>query len=104
MVDLLPVAYRYCARSSVMVFQGDETTFELLGMRLERKSSFLLANFLFEVNYLRARTIILCSVLIPNTQSPALRPSGKTLAQRSGGAWFGSRPSQTKDFKISISS
>ncbi|GFS05526.1 hypothetical protein ElyMa_001202200 [Elysia marginata] len=34
---------------------------------------------------------------------PALRPSGKTLAQRSGGAWFDPRPSQTKGFKIGIS-
>ncbi|GFR60253.1 sarcolemmal membrane-associated protein-like [Elysia marginata] len=33
---------------------------------------------------------------------PALWPSGKTLAQRSGGAWFEPRPSQTKDFKVSI--
>ncbi|GFS16371.1 hypothetical protein ElyMa_003212400 [Elysia marginata] len=36
--------------------------------------------------------------------APALWPSGKTLAQRSGGAWFDPRPSQTKDFKIGNSS
>ncbi|GFR62814.1 hypothetical protein ElyMa_005466700 [Elysia marginata] len=34
---------------------------------------------------------------------PALWLSGKALAQRSGGAWFDPRPSQTKDFKIGIS-
>ncbi|GFR88596.1 hypothetical protein ElyMa_000774100 [Elysia marginata] len=32
----------------------------------------------------------------------ALWPSNETLAQRSGGAWFNPRPSQTKDFKIGI--
>ncbi|GFS27847.1 hypothetical protein ElyMa_005310200 [Elysia marginata] len=35
---------------------------------------------------------------------PALWPSGKVLAQRSGGAWFDPQPSQTKDFKLGISS
>ncbi|GFR91298.1 hypothetical protein ElyMa_004324300 [Elysia marginata] len=33
-----------------------------------------------------------------------LWPGGKTLAQRSVRAWFDPRPSQTKDFKIGISS
>ncbi|GFR84192.1 hypothetical protein ElyMa_004144400 [Elysia marginata] len=38
----------------------------MLGMRLEGKLSFLFENFLTEVNCLQARTIILCSILIPN--------------------------------------
>ncbi|GFR57960.1 calcium-activated chloride channel regulator 1 [Elysia marginata] len=40
----------------------------------------------------------------PETTTPALWPSGKTLAQRSGGAGFDPRPSQTRDFKTGISS
>ncbi|GFR58004.1 hypothetical protein ElyMa_000016700 [Elysia marginata] len=33
-----------------------------------------------------------------------LWPSGKTLAQRPGGAWFDHRPSEKEDIKIGISS
>ncbi|GFR92542.1 hypothetical protein ElyMa_000869800 [Elysia marginata] len=36
------------------------------GRRLERKLSFLFASSLFKVKCLRARTINLCSILIPN--------------------------------------
>ncbi|GFS02354.1 hypothetical protein ElyMa_004605100 [Elysia marginata] len=38
------------------------------------------------------------------TLGPALWPSGKALPQISRDAWFDPRPSQTKDFKIGISS
>ncbi|GFS17044.1 hypothetical protein ElyMa_004971400 [Elysia marginata] len=48
--------------------------------------------------------VVVVKVAAAAVVGPALWPSGKTLAQRSGGAWFDSRPSQTKDFKRGISS
>ncbi|GFR66774.1 hypothetical protein ElyMa_005567400 [Elysia marginata] len=65
-----------------------------------------------EIDYVCAGLIMLCEqdavklILFGEMEQrrSALWPCGKALAQRLGDAWFDPRPSQTKDFKIGISS